>query len=219
MQSEQINELAEALSKAQGLIDGASNNATNPFHKSRYADLYSVISCAKEPLSSNNLSVVQQCQVMDGQTCLVTILMHKSGQWIKSVMPLITTKTDAQSMGALLTYYRRYAYSALIGISAVDDDAESVMERKKPEPVIEQKKPEPPKPPEQPTIGSLMMALAKTDLHIDKAKLADFLAKFAVSKNTTVDSIIRSAITTSAQLDKLKTSLEEFLLGNEPESA
>lgn len=221
MQSEEINELADALSKAQGLIDGASKDATNPFHKSRYADLHSVISCAKEPLAANNLSVVQQCQVIEGQTCLVTMLMHKSGQWVKSVMPLVTTKTDAQSMGALLTYYRRYGYSALIGISAVDDDGESAMDRKPPvrESANKEKPVEAPKPPTAPSIDSLMLAMAKVDLHVDKSNLASFLAKFAVSKNTTVEAVIKSALTTPEQLHKLKGHLEDFIVGNEPEAA
>lgn len=92
MQSEQINELAEALSKAQGMIEGAAKDSKNPFFKSSYADLHSVMACAKEPLASNGLSVVQPTTVIDGQLCLVTTLMHKSGQWIKSVMPIVLAK-------------------------------------------------------------------------------------------------------------------------------
>jgi hypothetical protein len=209
MQSEEINELAEALSKAQGAIEGAVKDAKNPFFKSNYADLHSVIACAKAPLSENGLAVIQTTSMLDTQLCLVTTLAHKSGQWIKSVMPVILQKQDAQSMGSAITYLRRYSYQAICGISAMDDDAESTMERK---PKVEIK------PTDQPSIGTLMMALAKIDTHLDKAKLAEFLAKFAVSKGTTIEAVIKSAVANQEQLSKLNKHIEEFLLGSEPQS-
>lgn len=215
MQSEQINELAEALSKAQGSIEGAVKDAKNPFFKSNYADLHSVIACAKAPLSENGLAVIQTTAMIDTQLCLVTTLAHKSGQWIKAMMPVMLAKQDAQSMGSALTYLRRYSYQAICGISAMDDDGESATERKNPVRETANKE----KPPETPTIGSLMMALAKVDLHIDKVKIADFLAKFALSKNTTVEAVIKSALTTPDQLSKLKGHLEQFILGEEPSEA
>lgn len=209
MQSEQINELAEALSKAQGSIEGAVKDAKNPFFKSNYADLHSVIACAKAPLSENGLAVIQTTAMIDTQLCLVTTLAHKSGQWIKAMMPVMLAKQDAQSMGSALTYLRRYSYQAICGISAMDDDGESAMERK-PKAEVTQK------PSTEPTIGSLMMALAKVDTHIDKTKLAAFLARFALSKNTTVEAVIKSALTTPDQLSKLKGHLEDFIVNGEP---
>lgn len=209
MQSEQINELADALSKAQGLIEGAAKDSKNPFFKSSYADLHSVMACAREPLANNGLSVVQPTQVIDGQLCLITMLMHKSGQWIKSVMPLVLAKNDPQSVGSALTYFRRYCYASLCGVAQMDDDGESAMERKKHEVA---------KSVDQPTIGTLMMALAKIDTHLDKNKLADFLAKFALAKATTVEAVIKSAIANQEQLGKLNKHIEEFLLGTEPET-
>ena len=207
MQSEEINELAEALSKAQGLIEGAAKDSKNPFFKSSYADLHSVMACAREPLASNGLSVTQPTQVIDGQLCLITMLMHKSGQWIKSVMPLVLAKNDPQSVGSALTYFRRYCYASLCGVAQMDDDGESAMERKKPEPA---------KPVNQPRIDDLIMAMAKVDLHIDKTKMADFLAKFALSKGTHVEAVIKSALTTPEQLQKLKGHLEEYIVAGEP---
>lgn len=207
MQSEQINELAESLSKAQGLIEGAAKDSKNPFFKSSYADLHSVMACAREPLASNGLSVVQPTQVIDGQLCLITMLMHKSGQWIKSVMPLVLAKNDPQSVGSALTYFRRYCYASLCGVAQMDDDAETSMDRKKPEPA---------KSVNLPTMDDLKIAMAKVDLHVDKAKLSDFVAKFALSKNTTVESVIKSALTTPEQLAKLKAHLEQFIVGDEP---
>jgi hypothetical protein len=94
----------------------------------------------------------------------------------------------------------------------MDDDGESAMERRTS--VSENAKKE--KPTESPSIGSLMMALAKVDTHIDKTKLAAFLARFALSKATTVEAVIKSALTTPEQLQKLKGHLEEFLVSGEP---
>lgn len=221
MQSEDINELADALAKAQGLIEGAAKDSKNPFFKSSYADLHSVMACAREPLATNGLSVVQPTAVIDGQLCLITMIMHRSGQWVKSVVPLILSKQDPQSVGSAITYYRRYSYAALVGIAQMDDDGETAMERKNPvkESANKEKPAEPAKPHTAPTIDSLMLAMAKVDLHIDRSKLSDFLAKFAVSKGTTVEAVIKSALTTPEQLQKLKGHLEDFIVGNEPETA
>lgn len=207
MQSEDINELADALSKAQGQIEGAVKDAKNPFFKSNYADLHSVIACAKAPLADNGLAVIQTTNIIDTQLCLVTTLAHKSGQWIKSVMPVILQKQDAQSMGSAITYLRRYSYQAICGISAMDDDAESTMDRK---PKIEAKAPD------APSIDSLMLALAKTDTHLDKKRLTEFLAKFALSKGTTIEAVVKSAVANAEQLGKLKKHVDEFILGNDP---
>jgi len=207
MQSEQINELAAALSAAQGQIEGAVKDAKNPFFKSNYADLHSVIACAKAPLSENGLAVIQTTGMIDTQLCLVTTLAHKSGQWIKSVMPVILQKQDAQSMGSAITYLRRYSYQAICGISAMDDDAEITMERK---PKIEAKAPE------APSMDSLLLALAKVDTHLDKKHLTEFLAKFALSKGTTIEAVVKSAVANAEQLGKLKKHVDDYILGKDP---
>lgn len=125
--SEKIDKLAAALAKAQGSLMGAKKNCTNPFHKSKYADLASVIQAAAPALQENELSVVQLTEMHDGRPVLRTTLMHSSGQYISGVNPLYMPKGDMQSLGAAMTYARRYAYSAMIGVvSDVDDDGESI---------------------------------------------------------------------------------------------
>jgi hypothetical protein len=202
MQSEEINELATALSAAQGAIQGAVTDSTNPFYKSKYADIHSVITCAKEALKENGLSVVQPTEMIDGQLFLSTILLHKSGQWIKGLIPIVTDKPDAQSVGKAITYYRRYAYSSMLSISQFDDDGEEAMERK---PKVEVK------PTEPPSMDSFVIALAKVDTHIDKAHLAPFLAEFAASTGYTVEAVIKSAIANPEKLGRLKEKIDEFM--------
>ena len=152
MTSSEIGELAKALAAAQGEMTAASKDATNPHFKSRYATLASVWDAIRGPLSRNGLSVSQVLETPDASPGLVamrTILLHTSGQWIASryVMP-IADKLTPQAVGSAITYARRYALSAIVGIAPDDDDdgnAASVAPAKQTQP-SPAPKPEPPKP-------------------------------------------------------------------------
>jgi hypothetical protein len=130
-QSEHINELSTALSKCQGEITPAIKDSKNPFFKSSYADLNSVWSVCREPLSKHGLAVIQTMDKDEsGALVLVTTLAHSSGQWIRSRSPIPLLKQDPQSMGSSLTYMRRYSLSAIVGVSTdADDDGEAAMNR------------------------------------------------------------------------------------------
>jgi hypothetical protein len=129
--SEQINELASALAKAQAKMKPAAKNKKNPHFKSIYADLDSIWEACREALSENGLSVTQTMAPSDHGFNLVTTLMHASGQWIKSEMPVITQKQDPQGIGAALTYYRRYALASMVGVAPGEDiDAEDKKEER-----------------------------------------------------------------------------------------
>ncbi len=130
-QSEQINELAAALAKCQGEILPAIKDSKNPFFKSKYADLNSVWSVCREPLSKHGLAVIQTMDKDEtGALILITTLAHSSGQWIRSKSPIPLLKSDPQAMGSSLTYMRRYSLSAIVGISTdEDDDGEKAMNR------------------------------------------------------------------------------------------
>lgn len=131
-QSEHINELATALSKCQGEITPALKDAKNPFFKSKYADLNSVWSVCREPLSKHGLAVIQTIDKDEGGLILITTLVHSSGQWIRSRSPIPLLKSDPQAMGSSITYMRRYNLSAIVGISTDDDDdGEKAMNRNK----------------------------------------------------------------------------------------
>jgi hypothetical protein len=125
-QSEQINELITALAKAQGEISAASKDCANPFFKSKYADLNSVWGACREPLSKNGLAVTQTVQQRESGDVLVTLLGHASGQWISSTMSL-RIKSDGktnelQVLGSCLTYLRRFALAAIVGVAPAEDD-------------------------------------------------------------------------------------------------
>jgi len=133
--SDSITELATALNLAQQQMGGAVKDSKNPFFKSSYADLTSVIKAIKEPLNSNGLSYLQFPVTSAGGNGVgvETILMHKSGEWISNeyVMPL--SKNDAQGAASCITYARRYALQSIVGLPTADDDGEAAMIRKKPE--------------------------------------------------------------------------------------
>lgn len=121
--SEQINELAAALAKAQGEMRFAAKGNVNPHFKSKYADLASVIEALREPLSRNGLAHTQLCRDGEGGTVVVdTVLMHASGQFIASTMTMRPQKNDPQGVGSALTYARRYALQGICGLASDDDD-------------------------------------------------------------------------------------------------
>ncbi len=131
MSAEDIKELCTALSKAQGQVENATKSTANLFFKSKYADLASVWDAIREPLSSNGLSVIQQ--PIDGGVggiTLRTVLMHASGQALESqfTMP-VKPNASAQDVGSALTYARRYALMALVGIAPEDDDGNAASGR------------------------------------------------------------------------------------------
>lgn len=155
--SETLGQLAAALAKAQAAMPRAAENATNPFFRSKYADLGSVWDAAREPLAANGLSVVQfpasggpvpfairepgqkkgdpdrLVTVETATIGLTTILLHESGEWIGGTVYLPATeekgRTLAQAAGSIVSYLRRYGLSAVLGIvTGEDNDANPVQE-------------------------------------------------------------------------------------------
>lgn len=122
MMSQQINELAKALSVVQAHIKGAAKDSTNPFFNSKYADLSSVWEACRALLTTNGLSVAQTNVPSENGVTLVTTLMHTSGQWIEGSLFIRPSKDDPQGFGSAMTYARRYALAAIIGVSPEDDD-------------------------------------------------------------------------------------------------
>ena len=136
LQSEQINELATALSKAQAEIMPALKDSANPFFKSKYADLESVWSACREPLTKQGLCVFQSVTSIEGQLTLITTLAHGSGQYMRSIAPIITAKMDPQGIGSAISYFRRYSLAALVGVVQSDDDAEAAQPRRSSSPAV-----------------------------------------------------------------------------------
>ena len=151
--SEAINDLATALAQAQGEVEGALKDSANPFFRSRYADLASVWDACRAPLSKYGLSVVQFPRVtfegapeayewtakQSGETrygvrimtrvAVLTRLLHASGQWLEDEVSTMLPTGDPQAVGSAITYLRRYALQAVVGVAPEDDDAETAQGR------------------------------------------------------------------------------------------
>jgi hypothetical protein len=127
--------LFKALAAAQAEMESAKKDAANPFFKSKYADLAEVVRVSKV-IHKHGLSVMQ---MPVGKNELVTILAHESGEYIKSCYEMTPVKNDPQGVGSCITYQRRYALQAILGIPAEDDDgnaASSNVPEKPQKPVI-----------------------------------------------------------------------------------
>ena len=131
-QSQDITTLAKALLAVQAQLQPAFKDAENTFTKSHYATLNSVMDACREALLTNGIWLTQYPvpapePVGGGYLGLVTKLTHaESGQWQSSLAVVPLPKADPQGMGIAMTYMRRYALCAMLGIVTEDDDAEGV---------------------------------------------------------------------------------------------
>jgi hypothetical protein len=126
-----LGKLFEAMSKVQSKLKAAPKDKKNPFFKSSYADLPGVWDTCREDLTSNGFAVLQTFEGTKDSTLLITWLGHSSGEWMRSELPLLPLKQDPQAQGSAITYARRYALSAMVGVCAdEDDDGEKAMSRK-----------------------------------------------------------------------------------------
>ncbi len=123
--STDIGQLAAALAKAQGEMGGALKDSANPFFKSKYADLEAVWTACRKALSENKLAVIQTTDCVEIGIRIITTLVHESGQWIRGVLPIMAKDQTPQGTGSAITYARRYALAAMVGVYQTDDDAEA----------------------------------------------------------------------------------------------
>lgn len=130
--SNETNELFKAFAAFQGELDNASKGKQG--HGYKYADLAECINTAKPFLAKHELAVSQMLGMMeDGSQTLITMLTHSSGQYMSSEFKMVEAvlaggsgKNPAQVLGSAITYQRRYAFAAIIGLAQEDDDAASL---------------------------------------------------------------------------------------------
>jgi len=128
--SSEIKDIAAALAMAQSEFEAATKSESNPFFKSKYADLASITEVYRKPLAKNKIAVLQPVATLNGEVSVTTMLVHASGQYFKSVLSYKLAKTEIQAMGSAITYLRRYSIQSLLSIPAADDDGEAATDRK-----------------------------------------------------------------------------------------
>ena len=123
--SASVTKLAEALAKAQAEMPVIKMNASNPFLKSKFADLGAVIEGSRPTLAKHGLSISQFPTSADDKVGVTNILMHSSGEWLEDTVYLSVSdekgKSAAQVAGSVITYLRRYAWAAMLGLYADED--------------------------------------------------------------------------------------------------
>lgn len=209
MKSENINELAMALAKAQAEMLPAMKDSANPFFKSKYADLASVWDACRAPLTKNGLSVVQLISSDTDKLVLKTTLIHSSGQWIESVAPIVPVKNDPQGLGSALTYMRRYSLAALVGVYQDDDDGNAATGNRAQ-----------PTQPQMKVVDQVKEAFPNAEISKDPNSLESYLIPFGKFKGMTLGDVeIKELllyvkyIEDSAKADKkpIKGQVAEFI--------
>ena len=117
------------LLEAQMKIASIKKGKVNPFFKSKYADINSYIEEVKPILNECGLIILQPLTIRDGKIALKTVIIDSdSKEEIKSVVPL-PENPDPQKMGAVITYFRRYAIQSMLFLQATDDDGNFASEK------------------------------------------------------------------------------------------
>jgi hypothetical protein len=121
-----MKEIATALVKAQSEMSNPKKGNTNPFFKSKYADLNAVREAVMPILNENGITVLQPLAHIDGKNFVKTVLLHSSGEYLESFTEIVYSKSnDAQAQGSGITYARRYGLQSFVCVGADDDDGNS----------------------------------------------------------------------------------------------
>jgi hypothetical protein len=125
-----ITKIAVALLAAQREMGAALKDAKNPFFKSSYADMNSVIDASLPVLNKHGITILQPTVTLEllggvSKSVIETTLLHESGEWLSSQTDIICAKqNDPQAYGSAISYARRYGLQAFVMLKGVDDDGE-----------------------------------------------------------------------------------------------
>lgn len=132
LQSDQINEVAEALKNARSEMESARKNTRGNGYN--YATLDQIINLSKIPLAKNDLEITQTTMPYGESVMLVTQVTHtKTGQFKRGFLPIKVPKpivnksgfevvNEPQRFGSGMTYARRYALAAILSLPQEDND-------------------------------------------------------------------------------------------------
>jgi hypothetical protein len=142
-QSEQINELAAALAKAQAVMPKAKMSGVNSRFADKatgktgaYATLDDIRDAVKDTLTANGISYTQHPYAINGEVGVETMLIHSSGQWMRSRFGVPAAQHNPQAYGSLLTYVRKFALAAAAGVSTQEDTDADEVSHEPPSPTI-----------------------------------------------------------------------------------
>jgi len=129
-----MSEIAKAFIKAQSEMRTPKKGNSNPFFKSKYADLNSVLEAVLEALHNNGIAILQPTVFIEGKSFVNTVLLHESGERLEGFTEILFSKpNDAQAQGSGITYARRYGLQSICGVGAEDDDGNKAIQQPKKE--------------------------------------------------------------------------------------
>lgn len=196
--SENLDKLFTSLSKVQAELEHAPKSADNLFFKSKYADLPAVLDTGREVASKHGICVTQ---FPTGKSGLMTVLGHTSGQYMMALMQMTPENNKPQTIGSCITYARRYAYAAVLGIAQDDDDGNAASgktnETKKEKVEVKRKEPKP---------DSIYSA--EPD---QKRELADCLKRANVTDPDVMKAINFFCLDTPTPMSQIPAKIREFL--------
>lgn len=122
--------LIQLMKAKREMGNRVKKDSENPFHKSKYASLKAHLDLSEEVLDKHGLILLHTQNISNGMPILLATLHHpESKQWIKSYLPLPNPKGDSQTLGASITYMRRYSINSMFALNAEDDDGETAAGR------------------------------------------------------------------------------------------
>jgi ERF superfamily len=132
--SEQINEIAAALAAAQSnfpvLVKDSRAEIRSPKgdREYRYVSLGKMLEAVQPHLAAQGICCTQPLDSDEQGSYVVTLLLHRSGQWIASRLriPLLD---DPQALGSFISYARRYSLASVTGLAIEDDDGQAARPR------------------------------------------------------------------------------------------
>jgi hypothetical protein len=136
-----VGALTTAMVAAQREMTNAFKDGKNPHFKSEYATLASVLGAVRDPLLRHGIALSQHPTTDGAVVSVRTLLMHTSGGWLSSACSATAKSSDPQSVGSAISYLRRYALAAFVGIAQEDDDGQAASRPRQQEPVREPEAP------------------------------------------------------------------------------
>ena len=122
MENTAQQQYAQALVAAMGELSNVPKTASNPYFKSKYAPLDAIVEATRPVLAKHGLAIQQQPLFMEGTAGVETTILHKSGHSTTTTLLLPLKDQSPQGVGSAITYARRYALAAVLGLATEDDD-------------------------------------------------------------------------------------------------
>lgn len=215
--------LAAALVAAQKDMPAIEADATNPHFRNKYVSLDHLLAKALPVLNKHGIALVQLPSHNDlGHPTLTTRLVHTSGESMEADMPLFLPKNDPQGHGSALTYARRYALAAALGISDEKDDDGEAGSGRPGQPARTPSSPEPVRPTAAPTTTGFQAPTGEPT-GPQRKLITDLCGKVAALPNATMDAAALEAslgpVLTKQKASEVVAKLQRLLKNAEQAAA